>query len=67
MAIRESILEFYRSPGKMTSPGMTAWEGESQAMSQSPGLTWLNNSKFKVMGTADLAKGEAHGQFADSK
>jgi len=56
-----------KGTGKMTSPGMTSWEGEAQAMSQSPGLSWLNNAKFKSSGTADLAKGEAHGEFADAK
>jgi hypothetical protein len=56
-----------KGTGKMTTPGVTTWEGESQTMSQSPSLSWLNNMKFKGTGTADLAKGEAHGQFSDSK
>jgi len=63
----EMFVAWGKGTGKMTSPGMTSWEGESQAMSQSPDLHWLNNLKFKVSGTADLAKGEAHGQFADGK
>lgn len=63
----EMFVAWGKGTGKMTSPGITTWEGESQAMSQSPSFAWLNNLKFKSTGTADLAKGEAHGQFAESK
>jgi len=63
----EMFVAWGKGTGKMTTPGTTVWEGEAQAMSQSPGLSWLNNMKFKSTGTADMAKGEAHGQFADSK
>jgi hypothetical protein len=63
----EMFVAWGKGTGKMTTPGKTTWEGESQAMSQSPDLHWLNNLKFKVSGTADFAKGEAHGEFADGK
>ncbi|HTT45863.1 MAG TPA: hypothetical protein VMH38_07635 [Thermoplasmata archaeon] len=63
----EMFVAWGKGTGKMTAPGVTVWEGEAQAMSQSPALAWLNNLKFKTTGKADMAKGEAHGQFAETK
>jgi hypothetical protein len=56
-----------KGTGRMTTPGTTTWEGEVQTMSQSPGLSWLNNLRFKATGTADMGKGESRGQFQPSR
>ena len=56
-----------KGSGKMSAPGTTAWEGEAQLMSQSPGLNWVNNLKFRATGSADMAKGESKGSFHHSR
>ncbi len=53
--------------GKNTSPTAASWEGEVHFMTQSPKLSWLNNTKGWVEGTGDQATGESHSKMFENK
>jgi len=46
-----------RGTGQMANPTTGTWQGESFFMTQSPRLSWLNNSKGWIEGSADMASG----------
>jgi hypothetical protein len=46
-----------RGTGSSAGPGTATWHGEMIFMTQSPKLSWLNNSKGWVEGSADMASG----------
>ncbi len=46
-----------RGTGSMSNPTTGAWQGESFFMTQSPRLSWLNNSKGWIEGSGDMAAG----------
>lgn len=46
-----------RGTGRMAGPGMNISQGEVAFMTQSPKLSWLNNTKGWVEATADMAAG----------
>ncbi len=48
--------------GKMAGPTTSKLEGECVFMTQSPKLSWLNNKKWRVEVTGDMATGESHGK-----
>jgi hypothetical protein len=52
--------------GKQTGPTTVAFDGEFHFMTQSPKLSWLNNTTGLVEGTADQAKGEFHAKIYKS-
>ena len=49
--------------GRMSGPTTSTSEGEVLFMTQSPKLSWLNNKKFRLEATADMATGESRGKF----
>jgi hypothetical protein len=49
--------------GKMTGPNTSFNEGEVLFMTQSPKLSYLNNKKWRVEVTGDMATGESHAKF----
>lgn len=51
-----------KGTAKMMAGGKQEWSGESQMMSSSENLKWLND-KFKVAGVADPAKGGGSGKW----
>jgi hypothetical protein len=53
--------------GKNTGPTSATWEGEVHFMTQSPKLSWLNNTKGWVEGSGDQARGEFHGRIFENK
>ena len=42
-----------RGTGQMANPSAATWQGESFFMTQSPRLSWLNNSKGWIEGRVD--------------
>ena len=52
-----------RGTGRSTTPTSAKWEGEMHFMTQSPRLSWLNNTKGWVEGTGDMAAGTYHGKI----
>src|SRR5713226_3595439 len=42
-----------RGTGQMANPNKITWQGESFFMTQSPRLSWLNNSKGWIEGSSD--------------
>ncbi len=48
--------------GKPTGPNTSAWDGEIHFMTQSPRLSWLNNTKGWVEGSGNNITGEFHGK-----
>ena len=55
-----------KGTGKMSAGGKQDWVGETQLMSTSPKLAWIN-AKFRGAGTADPAAGGSHGKFYQLK
>jgi hypothetical protein len=53
--------------GRMANATTGNWEGELHFMTQSPRLSWLNNSSGWAEGTGDMAKGESHGKIYAKK
>ena len=53
--------------GRMSSSTTGNWEGELHFMTQSPKLSWLNNSTGWAEGMGDMAKGESHGKIYAKK
>jgi hypothetical protein len=51
----------------MVNPSTGAWEGEIHFMTQSPKLSWLNNSTGWVEGQGNMATGESHGKIYAKK
>ncbi len=56
-----------KGTGKNTGPTITAYEGETHFMSQSPKLAWLNNVKAWTEGTTDQTKPEHVGRIYQQK
>jgi len=63
----DSIAVWGKGTGKSTGPTTTAWEGETQFMSQSPRLSWLNNMKCWEEGSADQTKAVSHAKVYQQK
>ncbi len=53
----DMIVVSSRGTGSMANPTTGTWQGESYFMTQSPRLSWLNNSKGWIEGSADMATG----------
>jgi hypothetical protein len=51
-----------KGTGKMAAGGRQDWTGETQLMSASPKLSWLNG-KYHASGVADPQKGGSSGKF----
>jgi len=49
--------------GKVTGPTTNKGEAEIVFVTQSPKLSWLNNRKWRVDVTGDMATGESLGKF----
>lgn len=52
---QDMIVATGKGKGRTSSPGVTSWEGEMHFMTQSPKLSWLNNTKGWIEGTANMA------------
>ena len=59
----EMLVTWGSGTGKPTGPGSSSWEGEMHIMTQSSKLGWMNNAKFWVEGSGDMAKGESHAKI----
>ncbi len=57
------IVSHAHGTGRMSGPTSSTVEGEALLMTQSPKLSWLNNKKFRVEGTGDLATMEDRVKF----
>jgi hypothetical protein len=57
------IIAHVHGTGRMNGPTSSTAEGEAIFMTQSPKLSWLNNRKFKVEATGDLATMEDRAKF----
>ncbi len=53
--------------GRMSGPTTGNWEGELHFMTQSPKLSWLNNSTGWAEGQGNMATGESHGKIYAKK
>jgi len=51
----------------MSGPTTGNWEGELHFMTQSPKLSWLNNSTGWAEGQGNMATGESHGKIYAKK
>jgi len=56
-----------RGTGQMANPTTGTWTGESFFMTQSPRLSWLNNSKGWIEGSGDMASGTFRGKVYAKK
>ncbi len=54
------IVGTFHGTGRMTGPNTGKYEGEAIYTTQSPRLSWLNNTKCRLEGTGDMATGEDH-------
>jgi hypothetical protein len=57
------IVAIGHGTGKMSGPTTSKAEGEGIYMTQSPKLSWLNNKKWRVECTSDMATSEIYGKF----
>lgn len=55
----DMVLVWGGGKGKNTSPQTATWDGELHFMTQSPKLSWLNNSTGWVEGQGNMATGES--------
>lgn len=46
-----------RGTGRRPNPNLATWQGDLVFMSQAPRLSWLNNTKGWVEGSAEMAQG----------
>ncbi len=58
----DMIVAWGGGKGRPTGPTTSSWEGEVQYMTQSPRLSWINNTSALVEGTWDRAAGEYQGK-----
>ncbi len=56
-----------RGTSRMTSPSTGTWQGELVFMTQSPKLSWLNNTKGWVEGSFDMAQRTYHERVSAKK
>ncbi len=56
MAGSDMLVVTGKGTGKQTSPTTISFEGEQTFMTQSPKLSWLNNTKGWIEGTANQAE-----------
>ncbi len=56
MAGTDMLVVTGKGTGKQTSPTTVSFEGEQTFMTQSPKLSWLNNTKGWIEGTANVAE-----------
>ena|SRR5215467_1362643 len=56
-----------RGTGQMANPTTGTWQGESFFMTQSPRLSWLNNTKGWIEGSGDMATGTFRGKVYAKK
>ncbi len=56
-----------RGTGQMANPTTGTWQGETFFMTQSPRLSWLNNSKGWIEGSGDMASGTYHAKIYTKK
>jgi hypothetical protein len=63
----DMIVAWGSGKGHMVNPSTGAWEGEIHFMTQSPKLSWLNNSTGWVEGQGNMSTGESHGKIYAKK
>ena len=56
-----------KGTGAMANPTTGTWQGEAFFMTQSPKLSWLNNSKGWIEGSGDMATGTYRGKVYAKK
>jgi hypothetical protein len=56
-----------RGTGSMANPTTGTWQGDAFFMTQSPRLSWLNNSKGWIEGSGDMAAGTFRGKVFAKK
>ena len=63
----DMVIVSSRGTGQMANPTTGTWTGESFFMTQSPRLSWLNNSKGWIEGSGDMATGTFRGKVYAKK
>ena len=64
----DTVLVWGGGKGKSTSAQTATWDGELHFITQSPKLSWLNNSTGLVEGQGNMATGESSAKiYAKSK
>lgn len=57
------VIAIAHGTGRMSGPTSSTSEGEVVFMTQSSKLSWLNNKKFRVEATGDMATAESRVKF----
>ncbi len=63
----DTVVVWGSGKGRMSGPTTGNWEGELHFMTQSPKLSWLNNSTGWAEGQGNMATGESHGKIYAKK
>jgi hypothetical protein len=63
----DMVVSWGGGKGRMAGPQTGTWEGELHFMTQSPRLSYLNNTTGWVEGQGNMATGESHGKIYTKK